>query len=290
MTTDIDAIVDAHVASEAQAQTAETKVEAKPDADGKPEALEAPKTDETIESTEESESKPDEPFPNKARNLLSRKDKKIGKLSATVEFERQQNQQLQQELAKYKTDNQSTQQTIDPNAPKLEGYKTWDEYTRALVKYEAKQEAAANNKQIQLTQNTQTQDVAKAERASEIATRTNEFIKQTPEYANLVKDNIDFFQNLSGELEAGLAQAENPTLALYAIMKEGNLDDLYDLSPMKLTAVLAKAEVRGESYLKQPKPTTNAPAPISAAKGNIGGSKPLTAMSFLELKKELNLK
>lgn len=175
-------------------------------------------------------------------------------------------------------------QTSEPaGKPALDNFDTLEGYNEALIDWKTDQKFKTLNTQTQQTQ-------AKAERASEIANQEAEFAKSTPEYAELVNENQGFFKGLTRELANGLSGTENPHLALFALMKEGRVDDLHDLTPTKLAAELARAEIRGQGYIAKPKIATSAPSPVSAAKGNAIGVKSINSMNFQELKKELGLK
>jgi len=93
--------------------------------------------------------------------------------------------------------------------------------------------------------------------------------------------------NLNPTIANILIEAEDANLALYALMKEGNLEALEDMTPAQVIREIARAEIRGEQYLNQNK-VTNAPAPVTSARGTGNPSKALHEMSVEDLLKRYN--
>lgn len=173
--------------------------------------------------------------------------------------------------------------------PNIKDFNNWEDYNEALIADAINKLSAKDNKATQTTdkESTVTQDLVTRE--LEIRHQVEDFKKTAPDYAELYKANAGFFNKLPTDIATALAEADNPPLALYALMKEDALYDLDDLSPTKLAAELARAEIRGQSYLKAPKTVTETPAPLAAAKGNSTGGKPLEKQSYKELMKSLGL-
>jgi len=166
-----------------------------------------------------------------------------------------------------------------PPKPNMDNFADLDEYYDARDEWKDAQKLSAQNKtEPQITPD-QAQGFDRAADA-EIA-----FEKAVPEYTKLVDENLDFFAEYRKDpkLQTAIFEAENAPLALYALMKEGLIGELYDLTPTKLAAELAKAEIRGQSYLVPKKTVTKAPAPIESVKGTGSGSKSIERMSATEL-------
>lgn len=282
---DVDAII--AEASTAPAQTAspeaptesnlETEVKLEQEATAEPATKEV---EEDVSKKPDSELTPEQ-LAKRERNRQSHQNSKLAQL-------RRENRELKakssQPVEQPKT--QNTQPTTSTGEPKSnDPYykdKDWEEFTRDLVKWKVEQNFTAQNKQTEESKQIEQQASAFKKGGDAISAKETEFAKQAPDYANLINDNQEFFKGMTPELAQGFLDAENPTLALYALMREGKVDDLYDLSPTKLAAELVRAEIRGESYLKQPK-VTNAPRPLSPARGNTSGTKDVNDMSVEEL-------
>lgn len=279
-------------ANEQKASTATTKsVEATPQVTEAPIVPEQETPQETVEDIGE---KPDseltpEQLAKRDKNRQSHENSKLAKLRREIRELKAERVTVQspkpsgvsrqeyQNDADYQADLERAQR----GAPLMKDFKDYGAFLKADTLFDLRQE-----------QKPQAQpDTELAQRMAEVERRSAEFSKQNPEYIELVKENIPFFGEVDSNesLRAGLAEAENPALSLFALMKEGRLDDLYDLSPTKLAAELAKAEIRGESYLNVRK-ATNAPTPITAAKGNSSGGKPLHLQSPDELMKHFGFK
>lgn len=286
---DINAII-AEASVEAQVQPA-SQEEAKSEVvQDKPEG----EVTDPASAEEDISKKPDDELT--PEQLAKRERNRQSHLNSKLAQQRRINRELEAKLSQTEQSKMQPQsQDLQNGKPDINRFAKFEEYTDAYADWILEQKLSAQTKKTEETQKTHQVDLVKTQRAQEISAHEAEFAKQAPEYETLLGQNQEFFspQNLKNEPEIvqGLLDTDNPTLALFALMKEGRLNDLYDLSPTKLAAELAKAEIRGESYLKQTKPTTNAPAPLSPARGNASGSKPFSSsMSWPEMKKELNLK
>jgi len=190
------------------------------------------------------------------------------------------------ELREFKAQVEASKQPAnrEPQAPNIDDFNTLEEYMDARDAYRDSAKLSAQNKnQV---------DPVIAQRAQEAIAREAEFAKAAPDYSKLVGENADFFQEVGNDpkLRDAILEAENAPLALYALMKEGLIDELYNLSPTRLAAEIAKAEIRGQSYLVQKKTVSTAPQPLATAKGTGLTTKPVSSMSFEELKKDLGIK
>lgn len=206
--------------------------------------------------------------------------------SALARRKRAEDARELRELREFKAKMEAAQQTAnrEPQEPNLDNYDDIGLYTKDMIAYEKQKDLAAQNKnQV---------DPVIAQRAQEAIAREAEFAKAAPDYQKLVGENADFFQEVGNDpkLRDAILEAENAPLALYALMKEGLIDELYNLSPTRLAAELAKAEIRGQSYLVQKKTISTAPQPLAVAKGTGLTTKPVSSMSFEELKKDLGIK
>lgn len=178
-----------------------------------------------------------------------------------------------------------------PVKPKEEDFQTWGEFQDAKDKYfedlsDWKVEQALAARDSAVAKNTPPQvDPKVVGRIQEVANQEAEFAKENPEYSTLYEQNAEFMNNLPLHIAEALMLADNASLALFALMKEGKLDDLEDMSPAQVIMEIGKAQIRGNSYLnKQPEnKATNAPAPLTPAKGNANTGKSLNEKSVEEL-------
>jgi len=192
---------------------------------------------------------------------------------------------------------QPAQQPVNdgrPVKPNPDNYHDWDvlqadteKYYENLTEWMAgkiiSEREAKNTEQTQA----QAQQAQIAARVAEIGKKTQEFGKEHPEYFQLVDEHSDFFDNMPPHVEQALLETENTQLAVLTLMKEGNLEALESMTPAQVIREIAKAEIRGEQYLNQNK-TTNAPAPMQAARGTGNPGKALHEQSVEELLKRFN--
>lgn len=192
-------------------------------------------------------------------------------------------QKLSEEIQRLK----SSPQSSADKAPDPKDFEDYGEYLKADARYavreELKKELSDRENKSKESAKTQAFDAHKEERLKDIAQMSQDFAKATPEFQALVQEHQEYFQgSLPEVVEAALLEAENPVLAIYALMKEGKLEALEDMSPYKISMEIGKAELRALNYLNQNK-ATNAPTPIKAAKGTGKIGKSLEDMSVPEL-------
>lgn len=215
----------------------------------------------------------DVPFPKKAVNAISRRDKQIGKMRAEM-------QHYRAELEKLQT--QAQQQTPKPKSgePNADDFDNYGDYLKAVARHEAKQELAqAQPKQEPV--NVQEQ-VWIAQREEAVGQQAEALLKTNPEYQQILTENADILDVMPAHIERAFLEADNAPLAFIALAQEGKLEGLLTMSPARAAMEIAKAEARGEALVKA-KPITNAPTPISPNRGSGSGSKSLDAMSGQEL-------
>lgn len=232
-----------------------------------------------------------------AEQLAKREANRQSHLNSKLAKMRRENRELREAIERNaKAQQQEAKQGNDgrPVAPKPESFGTWgdyedarDAYVEQLAEWKLERKLAERD-----TRNNQTVESVKAEQEklirSQQATKSiDEVAKQNPDYAQLVNEHADFLNNIPPHIDDAFLMAENPGLALYALMKEGNLEALEDMSPQKALMEIGKAELRGQGYLNRNK-ATNAPAPMSPAKGTGSTSKSLESLSVEELLKKFN--
>lgn len=297
MSIDVDGII-----AEAAANEAATQAKASPEANPANTATPDPKAAEN--EAQELAAKPDseltpEQLERREANRQSHLNSKLAKM-------RRENRALKEALAGNQPSPATQPVKAQPNAtdgrpvkPKEEDFdgKTWGEYQEALDKFHEdltdwKVEQKLNAKDTKQAEANQAKqlDGKVVERINAVAEQEAEFAKQNPEYATLYEQNAEFMNSLPLPIAHALMSADNASLALYALMKEGKLEDLEDMEPLQIFREIAKAEVRGAGYLKQgagaapqPNAATNAPRPLKPAKGNATPEKSLNDKSVDEL-------
>jgi len=265
-----------------------SETEAAPVAAKTPETteVEAPKAETSQETSENEElrNKPDSELTPEQLEKRERNRESHLK-SALARRQRAENARELRELREFKAKMEAAKQPAnrEPQAPNMDDFNTLEEYMDARDAFRDSAKLSAQNKnQV---------DPVIVQRANEAIAREAEFAKAAPDYSKLVGENADFFNEVGNDpkLQNAILEAENAPLALYALMKEGLIDELYNLTPTRLAAELAKAEIRGQSYLVPKKTISTAPQPLATAKGTGLTTKPISSMSFEELKKDLGI-
>lgn len=252
---------------------------------------EAQKAETPTESPEQTEEdigkKPDseltpEQLEKREANRQSHLNRKLAKQRL-----REENRELKSRLEKLEQTVSSKQPQADnlpADYPREENYEDVLSYFKAVAKYEAKQELQA----AQQTKQADKIDAAKVQVVQNVAKQADALVKQVPEYKTLYADHQDILAAMPESVMDAFLEAENAPLALYALMKEGRLEDLEDLSASRLAMEIGRAEERGKAYVSAVKKVTTAPPPIESLKGTGRSAKPLDELSIPELMKRFN--
>lgn len=223
----------------------------------------------------------------KLRRAKSRDDRKIGKLTAIRYQTAQELQAARDEIARLQgnpaTKNTGTPQRQD-GEPNEADYTTYHEYNRALIKWEAKQEAKqeiealkreqTENQKVTHEQHWESQRLVAVDKEAEV------FAKDHPEVVQLFNENAALIKSFPPEIKRALLEADNTPLAFYNLAKEDKLEDLADMS-----LVDAKVEIRLAQMKAAVKPLSKAPAPLPASRGSVAAEKDPADMTDAEWNK-----
>lgn len=279
---DIEAVIAEANAQPAKVETAAPEQETLATSE---EAQVTETSEETPQETDDVSKKPDseltpEQMAKREANRQSHLNRKLAKQRL-----RDENAQLKARLAELERSTKPQQQSAPSDYPSESDYDSVIDYMKAVAKYEAKQEFKA----AQETKAEVSVDTSKVQRLQEMATHEAEFAKKVPDYEKLVyQDNAHIMNNMPKHVAEALLDADDASLALYALAKEGSLEDLEDLEGKALDKALAKAEERGRAYIAPQNKVTNAPAPMSPLKGASSGSKTIYNMPVDQLLKHFN--
>jgi hypothetical protein len=269
MTTD-NAIIDStttEVAAEAEVQQVDNT-----EAQG--EETEAEVTEGQDEGISEDSDKSD--LPKEVKKALDKNKRYIRNL-------REREKALQAEVEKLRSEKIEPKQM---NADEFQG--SYGEYIKQQSLEEMKALLGQNQQKQQLDQLTLQQQQLMAEQNKAISQEATEYAKQSDDFAKVVPANADRFNVLPAEIQGLFFELESPSLAAYALAKEGKIEQLAFMSPYMAATEIYQAQLRGQQYLQasSKKQISNAPAPISSLKGS-GKSqhKPLSQMSPSELDK-----
>jgi len=280
---EIEAVIaEAQSATGAATEVASTEATQTPEVKTEPAKESAPAPKPDAELTPEQLAK-------REANRLSKYNSTQAKMRRELKEMREWRDSVMPILAK-----QTAPQNTAPQPPDESQFTDWDElraaerkYYADLARHEAKQEISERETKANETQQQGALWVQTAKRINDIAAKEAEFIKDNPDYVTLYNEHADFMNNLNPTIANILIEAEDANLALYALMKEENLEALEDMTPAQVIREIARAEIRGEQYLNQNK-VTNAPAPVTSARGTGNPSKALHEMSVEDLLKRYN--
>lgn len=174
----------------------------------------------------------------------------------------------------------------DDGEPKPENFADFNEYTRALARYEAKQVLESERKsqaQAQQGKEQQAEQHAGMEKVAKAwSEREQSFQAQTKDYEAVVAPFADEeLQSLSKQARMAIVESDTGPALLYELAKlaEDNPSEfsrIAGLSPVRQIAELGKLEAK----VSQPaRKTTNAPAPAATTQGGRTATKDPSKMS-----------
>lgn len=255
---DIDAII-AEASAPVEAQSIENTIS---EIDGK--------TTESTEPVKDPE-KASEPDDKALAKKLSKQDRRIGRMTAEKYQMRQTIAQLEEKLAKLSA----------PKEADFEG-KPYEELLEAKAEHAADKRFIENKASDMKAQLSDSEKAWREERAQFLDDNGAEAAKTLPDFHDVMKQSNRAMAALPAEIKDVFLEADNGAFALYALAKEGMLEDLADMSPARAAMVVAKMEEKG-LQLSKVKEVSKAPAPIEAVRGTGTVSKSLASMSADEL-------
>lgn len=223
----------------------------------------------------------DTPFPKKAVNAISRRDRRIGQLNAQL-------RQANVELAQFRQHQQQTQQRGDDGEPSEDDFETYGEYLKAVAKHAAQKESgqhrAADQEAVLQHRQLQAYHAWRQERGNDIDADGEALAKELPEFRQMMEENLDIVQALPPQIQQLFLQLESrdANLAFLALAQEGKLETLLHMPPQLAAVAIGRAADRGAAMLASKK-TSKAPNPMAPNRGRGSGIKSEDSMSGAEL-------
>lgn len=257
-----------------------------------PEAEVEEAVEDTDENPDDAEDAGDEPFPKKAVNAISKRDRKIHNL-------RKEREDLHGEIAKLKEAQEKSKESAD-EPPQEEEFDTYTEFLEARQEYIAKKtlkqsESDKDQDRLNTLEQQQTQKWYD-ERAEVIESKEEELRSTHSDYDEVVDANMDraiAFATQRPDLYESFVALDNPTKAFYNLAKEGKLESIMQMPSNIAVVELVQAQYRGNEPVKAAKPeqtekpVSAAPPPINSAKGSATSQTPLHKLSADDLYERL---
>jgi hypothetical protein len=275
MSEEIDSVIASLKTDETLVKQTPEKVSEPSKVTDEPEQIEE-KDDLEAESTIE-----DVPFPKKAVNALSRRDKQIAKLRAEMAAK-------DAELSKYRQIQTQPQEKSNPtDAPPSQGdFEDYSEYLEAKLLYRIKQEQKTQEDALKKQAESSRNQEWEATREREIAKSAETHKTQIPDFAQVIEEHADLADSFPPEIQRAFLEADDAALAYYNLAKEGTLESLATMSPYKAAMMIALAQTKKPTLNK----ITNASTPIKPLAGRGSSTKSFDDMSGEELLKKFNIK
>jgi hypothetical protein len=250
-----NSVIDSVMSEASSAETDTPKVD---DTEAQAEETEQGAETEAEESQAEGES--DESGDDLPKNIKKALDKK----TRYIRNLREREKALLAEVEKLKSEK------IEPKQIKEDEFQgSYGEFIKQQAVEEMKAVLGQNQQQQKLDQLTLQQQQIVAEQTQAISEEAMEFSKQSDDFAKIVPANASKFDVLPAEIQGLFFELESPTLAAYALAKEGKIEQLAFMSPYMAATEIVRAQERGLQYLQatSKKQISNAPAPIQGVRG-----------------------
>lgn len=248
------------------------------------------------QETEQQTQEVDTPFPKKAVNAISRRDKTIGKQRAELEAMRAEIARLagqaqgnNQREPQQQPQQPRPQQVNNDGRPQEKDYTTYAEYLEAVNDWKIEQRlnqrlSEFTNKQKQEQQTAQ-DNAWRQERLTAVDQQAAEFAKEYPEIGQLWEEYGDVIQEYPDELKNIFLAADNAPLAFLNLAKAGKIEAIASMSPAQAAMEIGRAQAQPPT-----KPKTKAPTPLPASRGSVPTGKPLKDLTPREAWKLFNPK
>lgn len=255
-----------------------TTVEEKPTEATETEEVKEKAEEPPAENQEEPE-KEDVPFPKKAVNAISRREKQIAKLRA-------EKAALEAEVSKYRQPQANPQQNQNVSGePSEDDFDNYGDFLEAKILHKLKMEKAKEETSNIEQQTAQQRSVYEQQKETELMDKMQVHVSKIPDFKQVIELNADIADDFPEHIVQAFYEADDGALAFYNLAKEDKLESLLSMSPAKAIMEIAKAQL--EPSLKR---VSNAPNPIPASRGSMKTTKSLEDMDGDEILKKLNIR
>lgn len=259
-----------------------TPVEEKPsEANTEVEQVETEKADESQADPENQEDTEETnvPFPKKAVNAISRREKQIAKLRA-------EKAALEAEVSRYRQPQANPQQNQNVSGePSEDDFDNYGDFLEAKILHKLKAEKAKEETSNIEQQTAQQRSVYEQQKETELMDKMQVHVSKIPDFKQVIELNADIADEFPEHIVQAFYEADDGALAFYNLAKDERLESLLTMSPAKAIMEIAKAQL--EPTLKR---VSNAPNPIPASRGSMKTQKSKEDMDGEELLKHFNIK
>lgn len=221
------------------------------------------------------------------KKALSKKNRYIDNL-------RVRNRTLEAEIQKLRENKPSVGE-----APEMDKFESVLDYMKAQNLHDVKTELTNQANEAKIAALEQQKQVLKQEQDMRMEQDTIELVNASPEAKSILQSSLTVINAMPQHIVDLTYEIDSPVIALYALAKEGRLQDVYHMHPHVAAAELVNAQFRGQQYLaqgsKRPQAqnfvqqVSKAPKPLESSKGSgRSNSTPIDQMSASAIKSWLN--
>lgn len=226
-----------------------------------------------------------EPFPKKAKNAISRRDRQIAKLQAQI-------RQMQQAHVQQAAVNKQPEQTLEPREEDFDNY---GDFLEAKVMHNLRKEMGAQVEQSNAAQNQQQQIAQYEQYVAQKMQKMNESIsereKKSPGFQEAFREtyeeNAELLSYMPPEIERIFFEADDTALAFFNLANSGKLVDVMQMTPYQAAMEVAKAQIQPVMHTQKTAQKQLPPAPITGARGTGKTQKGLADLEGDELLERL---
>lgn len=205
------------------------------------------------------------------------------------------NNNLRQRIRTLESEKKALEESRTKNsvsAPSMDGFDSVLDYMKADNNYTLEQKLAEHAHSQKVAEIDAQKRQAIEQQTKAIETQVYALIQSNPDVQRVFQGNAEILSQMPEHVEQLMLEIDDTPAAIYALAKEGRLQDLYYMPTHIAAAHLVQAEIRGQQYLlnaQKTKTQTVIPEPLKSLRGTgKPTNKPLESMDSNELMKWLN--
>lgn len=199
--------------------------------------------------------------------------KKIEKLSTTLEQERAEKEAALAELARYRAGEPSKKPDNANGEPKEDDFETYGEYVKAQARFEARQEFKTQQEQERKSQGEKQVRETYQAKIGDYRQKAAEYAQTQPDFDERVSEYMGSGY-VTQEVEAAVIDSDmGPQVAYYLATHPEEAMALDGKGIVAINKAIGKIEAKLEGQKSSPVRTTKAPPPIDPVKNQASTSK-----------------
>ncbi len=171
-------------------------------------------------------------------------------------------------------------QSFTKEAPKMEGFESVLDYMKAENQHMLEKYTSEAEQKMKLSAVEQQKTAIRAQQDQRFEAGINQIVSASPENMSVITEAMPIFQSMPKHIEDFLYEIDDAPAAVFALAREGRLEDVFYMHPQIAATELVNAQARGQRYLQE-KPSgssVQASVPQSAQATTVQPHKPLAGV------------